>query len=327
MSADPARGAVRECSTAEVPPARAFEYWCDLICDTFVQLSAAPTTPGPFSGALRLVDLPGVQVTTVRSTGQRVRRTRRLIARTSEDYLLASIQVTGRGRVEQDGRVAHLRPGSMAFYDSTRPYALHFDDAFEQTVVQVPRQRLLAAAGVRDEAVHNTAVPLAPEGPGSVVAGFFTGLALLQRRDPAGAALLSPHADGLLATALRLTSGVGPVPEDRVLAREAVARHLRERFADPRLDVDSVAAACCLSRRALFRLFEGEPAGLTTVLRRIRVEHAQRLLTTQPRRPVAGVGTACGFAGEAQFHRAFRAVTGQTPAEYRAAARTGATGQ
>src|SRR6266704_2457438 len=49
----------------------------------------------------------------------------------------------GTGRVEQDGRIATLAPGEMAFYDSTRPYTLHFDRPFHQLVVQVPKQELM----------------------------------------------------------------------------------------------------------------------------------------------------------------------------------------
>jgi transcriptional regulator GlxA family with amidase domain len=53
------------------------------------------------------------------------------------------------------------------------------------------------------------------------------------------------------------------------------------------------------------------------VLRRLRVTAAQALLRDEPRLPLAAVAGRCGFAGEAQFHRAFRAVTGTTPGAYR----------
>lgn len=46
---------------------------------------------------------------------QHVRRTRSLIVRGEEEYLLASVQLRVLGRVEQDGRVALLSAGDMAF--------------------------------------------------------------------------------------------------------------------------------------------------------------------------------------------------------------------
>lgn len=313
---------VLTCSTAGVPPVEAFDHWRDLISDTFVPLTATPTSGRPFRGELRVVTHPAVQLTEVRAAGQHVRRTRSLIAGSSEDYLLASIQLGGRGRVEQDGRTAELTPGAMSFYDSTRPYTLHFDDAFEQLVVQLPRRPLLAAAGIGDDAVHVTAIALHAEGPGSVLAGFFASLSLLHDRDPVGARQLSAHAPGLLASALRLAAGDRPVGADgAALDRERVLAHLRAHAADPGLDADAVARACHLSRRALFRLFEGRADSFADTLRALRVERAAALLVARPDRSVAAVGTACGFAGEAQFHRAFRAVTGRTPAEHRGGTR------
>ncbi len=39
-------------STSAVAPNEAFPFWQDLICDTFVQLSASPTTGVPFHGRI-----------------------------------------------------------------------------------------------------------------------------------------------------------------------------------------------------------------------------------------------------------------------------------
>jgi hypothetical protein len=52
----------------------------------------------------------------------------------------------------------------MAFYDSTRPYTLHFGDRFRQLVIEVPRSAV-PHGRVRDA----TAVALETSGPGRVV--------------------------------------------------------------------------------------------------------------------------------------------------------------
>ncbi|MBV9141787.1 MAG: hypothetical protein JO115_12860 [Pseudonocardiales bacterium] len=168
-------GATDVWSTSAVEPSYAFEYWRELICDIFVQLSAVPTKRCLFAGQIVHADLAVFEISTVCAGGQRVCRTPRLIARAGEEYLLASIQIKGYGRIEQDGRVAVLDPGSVAVYDSTRPYTLYFDDTFEQTVVQVPLADMLAEAGLRDSG-GVTARKLGGEGPGGVVAQFFCGL-------------------------------------------------------------------------------------------------------------------------------------------------------
>lgn len=315
-------------STSAVASERAFEYWQDLICDTFVQLSASPTTPRLFRGQITHSTYPAFEVSTVRAGGQRVRRTRQLIARANEEFMLASIQIRGRGRVEQGGRVAVLEPGAMAFYDSTHPYTLHFDDDFEQIVVQVPRQAVISASGAGSRAAQATAVPLSRHGAAGVIGSFFRSLSLAEQQDPVGAAVLSSHAGGLMASALSLACGLAPSSEAAgALQREQVLGYLRLRYADPLLDVDAVAQGCHMSRRTLFRLFEGAEVGVGPALRQIRVERAQRMLREQPGRAVSAVGQACGFRGEAQFHRAFRDNTGCTPAEYRQPSAGGTSGQ
>jgi AraC-like DNA-binding protein len=291
-------------SSSDVAAAEAFDYWADVICDAFVQVSARPTSRRPFVGRIEHVDVSAVGFTAVSSGPQSVERTRGQIARGGEDYVLASIQVDGWGQVRQDGRIATLSAGAMTFVDSTRPYSMHFTDAFSQVVVRVPRS--LAPRSLVDA----TAVELTPDGPGRLVADFLVGL---RRLEPDAAALLVPHAVGLLDSALGWAAAK-PV-SNLAVTRERIHRFVYSHASDPDLDVATVAAACGISRRTLFRALADEPLG--TLLRRLRVNRAQQLLLAAPRRSLAMVAHDSGFGGEAQLHRAFRAVTGTTPAAYR----------
>lgn len=64
------------------------------------------------------------------------------IAKATKDFFLISLQLAGNGSVLQDSRCAHLKPGQLALYDTTRSYALLFTQAFRQMVLQMPRERL-----------------------------------------------------------------------------------------------------------------------------------------------------------------------------------------
>lgn len=301
-------------STAHVDPSDAFDCWREMISDTFVPLTAEPKAGAPFTGTIQHLAIGEVEMSTVVAGGQRVRRTRRLIAGDREEYILASIQVRGTGRVHQDNMIAPLGPGDVAFYDSTRPYTLHFDDAFEQLVVQVPRTYLLppeaASSGI-------TARVVPARGLGGVVSDLFQSIARVDAIEPQAARVAMPHCLGLLNAAAAAAAGRPPCHDASLaVARERVVAHLRQHLTDTCLDADRVACAFAISRRTLYRVL-GEGGGVAATLRRLRVERAQQLLATDLERPVLSIATACGFKTESAFYRAFKAVTGQTPGEFR----------
>jgi AraC-like DNA-binding protein len=311
-------------STSGVRPQDAFPTYREVISRTFVPLSAMPLRERAFRASIDHVDLRDLQVSTVRADAHRIRRTSGLIDLADDAYMMATIQVAGRSTVEQDGREVELVPGSLVFCDSTRPFGFAFHDAFEQVVVQMPRTVLQARSGLSDRATQRSmAVRLDPAGPMSVITGFLSSLAVVARQDPNGSAVLEGHALGLIGAALAMATGVGPSePDARELARARVLDYLRLGFVDPRLDADSIAHACHMSRRTLFRLFADSPLSLADELRRIRVDHACQLVRARPSLSVADIAAASGFASETQLYRAFRTVLGTTLTEYR----TGTTG-
>ncbi|MEW2290292.1 AraC family transcriptional regulator [Streptomyces sp. NPDC047841] len=314
MNTCPRPGARTLWSSADLGTSDAFAYWADVICDTFVGVAVRPGPDAAFEGRIEHCVLDGIGFAELTAGPQQVVRTPRLIGRDHEDVLLANIQLRGRGRLEQNGRVALLAPGTMAFVDSTRPYALDFDDDFSQLVVKVPGSRLAhrAPAGA-------TGVGLGASGPGRVIADFLVGLHRLQGQDAGAAAALLPHAVDLLDTGLAWAAGsVPPEASATALTRERIHRFVRRHAADPRLDAAGVAAGCGISRRTMYRALAAYGESLTELIRRLRVSHAQRLVRSYPERPLAAVAHACGFGGDAQLHRAFRAVTGMTPGAYRA---------
>ena len=314
MSTSLDRRAYAELSTSAASTGEAFAYWREMICATFVRLAAEPVAGADrFSGRIEHVPVGDLEMSGVVAGGQHVRRTRSLIAQGNEEYLLASIQRSGTGRVEQDGRTALLSPGDIAFYDSTRPYTLHFDNPFHQLVVQMPKRELL----LRDTRPL-TARALRHGTPGGAVSSFFTSLFDATRASGEQPAMLLPHAIGLFSAAALSAAGAEPgSAAAAALARERVLEFLRRNLADPALDADAVAAACHVSRRTLYRILGQE--GVATLLRRMRIERAQAMLLGEPGRPVASVGFACGFDSESGFHRAFRTATGMSPGDYRKA--------
>ena len=285
-----------------------FTDYRELISRTFVPIVASPRGDDPFWAELDQAGCADMQITTVRSTAQRIRRTSALIDDATAAYAMATIHVAGQCQVEQDGRSARLTPGAIVFCDSTRPFDFSFDGPFEQLIVQVPR------TAVPERALRRASgVPLGVEdGRAAAVGAFFRALA---PHDPSA---LATHALGLISSTVSIAAGGETGSAE--LDRERVMHHLRRAFRDPHLDSDAVARSCHLSRRSLFCLFSDAPRSLAEELRAVRVAEAQRLLRAHPDRSIADVAAACGFLGETQLRRAFQAVTGTTPGRYRSEA-------
>jgi AraC-like DNA-binding protein len=100
----------------------------------------------------------------------------------------------------------------------------------------------------------------------------------------------------------------------------AYALQLRQNFFRAQT-IDEAAQAVALSRRqftALFRAVSGE--SWRRHLLRLRLEHAQRLLS-ESERSITAVAFESGFDDLSHFHHSFKAASGCTPGEYRDARR------
>ncbi|WP_156910257.1 helix-turn-helix domain-containing protein [Nocardia mangyaensis] len=300
----------------------ACQRWEAEMVQTYVPLAVDIDPELPFFGRVvtgSLADTADFRMTALEGRNQEFRRSKSHIARSDEQYLLASIQTKGRARLNQDGRSALILPGEMTFFDTSRPYRWSEGASFEQVVVQVPIRLLREQPGL-GQGEFPTAITIPAASAAGVVAGFFRNLARIRAVSPDQAEVLSAGALDLFGSAVSLAAGDRPidVPAD-AFNREHVLAFLRDHYTDPDLTVDEVAHACYISRRSLFRIFDGTSESLNTTLRRMRVRHAKILLARDRSRLPAAVAFDSGFASERNFYRVFHEETGMTPGEYRQA--------
>jgi len=310
-------------STDAVPRAERLAYWTDMICNVYVQLGCDPVRPddaGDFVGHIRQHQLPSLDVSVVSSGAQKVTRTPAHIARSSDDYFLVSIQARGRGVVRQDGRDAVLAAGDFALYDSTRPYQLLFDDAFEQIVLKLPGERLRSE--LRDTEILTATTVSGREGAGHLLLGMIR--TLREDIDTLQAASALAVANGVRSI---LVAGLQTLPAAHSpglsqltayhLAR--IKRRIDEQLGDPALSVGSLAAELGVSESQIHRLFKSEPMTASRYIWERRLEACSRDLL-EPRlagRPLAEIAYSRGFNDAAHFSRAFRDRFGCSPREWR----------
>ncbi|GAB2510750.1 hypothetical protein GCM10027167_11150 [Nocardia heshunensis] len=117
-------------------------------------------------------------------------------------------------------------------------------------------------------------------------------------------------------------SSIGPLHTEGMEARDTlnlrtqILTYLRKSYTDPNLTIDEVAQACLVSKRTLYRVCE-DIGGPALLVRRMRVEHARRLMRADPARSLSAIAAASGFATDRHFYRQFRQETGLTPGQFR----------
>jgi AraC-like DNA-binding protein len=305
-------------STAELPSKDRLSYWVDAICDTFVHLDCTPQSDAPFFGEIRDVPVGVLRIGTVTSVAQTVFRSPRQIARAPKEICFLAIQESGRSYVTQDGREAELRPGDIAFFDSTRPHSLTFDGSFRQHVLHMPRPSVMQCLG-RSEPF--TAIRIdGGIGMGSLLAPLLRDLPSSLPRIPAAIhQRISENLLNLVATALMSVDDTMPISAAQTLARVKlwIEAHLGEA-----LSAERIAGACKISVRHLNRLFAGEGTSLMAHVweRRLRRCHRELTSPTTRRSSIGEIAFAAGFLDLSHFSRAYRTRFGCTPREARAAA-------
>lgn len=305
-------------STSRAPDDGVIDYWREARRHAYVDVSTDPADPD-FYGDVRLGRYTNFTLSTKRATAEQTHRNRSRIAqgREQDEYLFATFQTRGSCVIEQAGHTAVVPPGSMVIYDSSLPFAFRADAPYEQVIVKVPADRAFALAGI-DRTTDILATTMSCAGAMSAVAAFFTQLAQHQDSDPHGAAQLETHASSLATSLLSLVTPVRSAAEiPAFLRRDQVLAYIHAHLADPDLDAERIATAMRLSRRSLYRLFQGTDHTVMGYLRAARIQSAQHLLRKYPSRPVSLIARQTGFSDPRTFYRAFCDTTGMTPNEHR----------
>jgi AraC-like DNA-binding protein len=305
-------------STEAVGPRQALAYWTDLICSVYVGLDCETRRRDGFRSKLSRYPLPTVRLTTVGGSPQHVKRSARRLAQTPSDDFLINLQLGGRSKVVQDGRVAKIGPGDMAMYDASRPYTLVMDEDFRMVVFQLPRDVLRERLVAPDRLTARTIS--GEHGFGHAASRFLQTMPDAAETGDLPPALIERHALDILATLFGAATGTD-VLSDRQSARLVAAKSLIEnRLDDPDFDREAIAAEVGLSVRGLSRIFALEHDTPAAYVRRRRLERCRDDLVAPQLagRTITEIALSHGFNDTAHFSRSFRNAYGISPAEFRA---------
>ena len=299
--------------------------WQESISSTFVPLEVSAVSPARFRNSVAVDSLGWMHVSELRSSAQRVRRSKLLAGRSEEAGYKVTLQLAGRSEIRQSNRSALLMPGEWSIYDTTRPYEVDVDDGAHFLVMQVPGKQTEAWQPFMQNAVARNFS--GQHGCGRmamdllrVALGEQAHLSESAARDAANAVLqmmgldISERAGGL-------------VEQDQAGFKQAqlrrVQQHILENLHDPALSPASAAAAFRMSRRYLYNLFALAATTPADFILSARLERSRDALcdATQSVRQIGDIAYRFGFSDAARFSHAFRKRYGASPSEYRRQAR------
>lgn len=295
--------------------------WQESVSDTFVPLEVSAVFPARFRNSVAVDSLGWMQVCELRSSAQRVRRSKRLADRSEASGYKVTLQLSGRSEIRQSGRSALLASGEWGIYDTTRPYEIEVDDGAHFLVMQMPGKYFDAWRSFMQNAVARS--HSARQGCGRLAMDMLR-VALTEHahlsesasRDAANAVL---HMMGLYIS----ERAGAQVEQHQVELRQAqlrrVQQHMLENLHDPELTPATVAAVFRMSRRYLYYLFTLASTTPADFILGARLEQCRNTLcdAAQASRPVGAIAYRFGFSDAARFSHAFRKRFGLSPTEYR----------
>ena len=279
-----------------------------------------PADRGPAAVYGSITDLGRVRVCSVQSNATKVERTPKLARDDLEPRIFLAVQMAGSSLIVQNGREAVLRPGDIAFSESTSPYSLLDNEGIRQHFFSIPISGL---ALPHDTVRQMAAVTLSPGHPVADLAStYFNRIAA--RPDifaqPGADAVGQPSIElvrALITTHLD-ASALLEEPQHATL-RLQVLEFIRARLADPELNAAQIAAAHHISVRHLYHVLGEGGISLGDWIREHRLEECRKALSHPQSRnsSITRIAHQWGFRDPSSFGRSFRAAYGVSPREWR----------
>jgi AraC-like DNA-binding protein len=269
-----------------------------------------------------ITDLGQVRVCSIRSNAVKVERTPRLARDELRPSIFLAVQIAGSSLIVQNGREAVLRPGDLAFSESSSPYSLLDEGGIRQHFFSIP----VAALALPHDAVRQlSAVTLSPGHPvADLAAAYFRRLGARPDifAEPGADLIGRPSTElvrALMATHLDTSAIVKESLETTLSLR--IMEYVRAHLSESTLTVAQIAEAHHLSVRHLYNVLGRDGISPGEWIRDARLEECRAELArpSAVSRTIAAIARQWGFADPSSFARLFRDRYGLSPQEWRAA--------
>lgn len=307
----------------DVPPGERLTRFAESLSGSSHFMRVTSADPARFQATVRVLDLGPVSVTKTTCSPLIACRTEELIRRSDPELCSVLLPCRGALRVTQAHREAVLRGRDFTLCDSSQPFRLLISGQGAGALLQARAPRALLPVPVRQvDHLLGKRLP-GREGVGALLTQFLsdvtTAPALYSAAD---VSRLSAVTLDLLATVLAHHRDDDTPAQEQGRQPALLLRidtFIQEHLADPELSPQAIADAHHISVRYLHRLFQLRDTTVTELIRRQRLERARRDLVDHDMRhvPVHRIADRWGFMDHSAFTRAFRALYGMPPRDYR----------
>jgi AraC-like DNA-binding protein len=231
----------------------------------------------------------------------------------SDDCILG-LFLSGRGTLEQEGRLVHLEAGDFALYRGERPFRLELSGPYRFFVISLGH----GDAGYLRHAGPIIANPELPRlGSARILKAALPEIAeLAAQTGSLTRQEMGEHITCMLRTLVKEASGCDPCARDTILDR--VLAYIDQRLEDE-LSPESIASAHYVSVRYLHALFERRGDTVGQHIRHRRLDRIRRDLTDRDlaHLPSYIIAARWGIPNPSHFSKLFRAEFGMSPSEFR----------
>lgn len=319
-------------STIGLSPQDQAGYWGDVVCEAFTplapkrsrsQLDRSAITEG-VPGWVRSEALVETNCAEIASCTQLLTHGPSEVRRSPMAAVFVNLQLAGTCYGEQDDRQCVVTPGSLAIFDTTRPYRLEFTEpegasSWRVLSFRIPRDRW--SASVRHDDLTANSLDTT-SGPGSIVGSMMS--SLWQQRQTLDRltvqAVERSFTDVLAAVTSaqsRHTAESETERRDDAL-RMIVQRHIRTSIPLGRVTAEAAARSAAISVRSLHRLFEANDTSFAECVRQERLHGAMADLTaSSASASLSEIAGRWGFYDSSHLTRTFQRYLDCTPSEYR----------
>lgn len=311
-------------STQRVAPERQFDRWRDFVNEAHMHWDIRRTRFDGFPAYIRQGRLDGFRMIHLTSEKGGIVGNRgvREIARDTEAVYSFLYVAAGSVRLDFGRQGIELPAGSGALWDTTRPMRFTIGADLRQITLSVPQDRFRAVLGRVDDYLGRR---IDPSG-GGASRMFVDHLRSLDQcfgdLSPGSARQVLDASVVMLAAALESSLPLPNRRGDHPLLGP-ICDHVRRHLDDELLDTAGLAAACGISVRQLYRVFDSIHTTPAAWIRAERLKQCRQELLSpaSAHRSITDIALRWGFRDSGTFSKIFRRVYGVRPTDLRGSRR------